>query len=205
MLKKKKSSTGFLYAGLKNKINPITETKNENKPQIKRKLVVAVTSLKHGVGCSYTSVAIANYLSEVSREKVCLLHKGCSYVDSILDGRVDSIFYPCNMSEVYSNYGYIVYDGGVVNEIDKNMLDRSDIKIMMCWLNEEYKRLLADFIRSRNDLNNWIFLFNSVPEKQNNEVYRLMEEYSACCLPIFDVSIKDKQMKGLFDNIFLDR
>lgn len=205
MFKRNKKSKDILYAGLKNRVNIVEDTniKKEKRPHIKRKLVVAVTSLKHGVGCSYVSVAITNYLSNLNNdENVCLLHSGCSYIDKILDERADSIFYPCNLSNIYSNYGYIVYDGGILKDIDTSMLDRSDIKIMLCWHNDEYIRLIAEFIKTRNDIDNWVFLFNSVPEKKHKEVYALMEDYNSFCLPLFDVSSNDKLIKGLFGRIF---
>lgn len=208
MGKNKKKSNTFLYAGLKNKEEaPISASpgSSEKMPQVKRKLVVATTSLKNGVGSSYTGMAVANYLLKVGKEKTCFLHSGCGYVEEFLDSNIDSIYYPCNMSEVYSDYGYIVYDGGTLRDVDKNFLDRSDIKLMLCWLNEEYIRLLADFIKTRNDINNWIFVFNNIPDKKTEKAYALMEDYGVCCLPIFDASHLDKKVKTLFNKMFFNK
>lgn len=203
MIGKKKSS--YLYASLKNNMaaaDDFSIKKEKKEIHIRHKLVVSVTALKHGAGCSYMSVAVANFLSGIGREKACLLNKGCAYIDSVLDNDVDSIYYPCDMSDVYSKYGYIVYDGGVVSEADKNMIERSDIKLMMCWPNDEYKRLLADFIKNRRDINNWIFLFNMVPARIQNDILALMEDYHTYCVPLFDIEHMDKSIRNVLKNIF---
>lgn len=207
MFGKKKKSNSYLYAGIKSRAEVSVDSQKESeiKVPIKRKLVVSTVSLKSGVGCSHTGIGVANYLSRSGKEKACFLHADCGYVEELLDDDVDSIFYTCDMSEVYSNYGFIVYDGGTINEIDKSLLDRSDIKLMMCWLNNEYIHLLADFIKSRNDINNWVFLFNNVPDKNQNKVYALMEDYSSCCLPTYDASHFDKKVKMIFDKIFYEK
>lgn len=208
MFKKKKNTRTFLYAEIKNRQeNPVNSSlaSSEKKASIKRKLVVTTTSLKNGVGCSYVGLAVANYLAISGKEKTCFLHKACGYVNEMLNDDVDSIFYPCNMGEVYSNYGYIVYDGGTINDIDRGLLDRSDIKVMMCWPNDEYIRLLADFINSRSDINNWVFLFNNVPDSKQSKVHALMEDYSACCVPVFSADHLDKKMKQIFNKIFYEK
>lgn len=204
MIIRKKKSNGFLYAGIKSKESVSqqnTETRDK-KVVINRKLVVTVTSLKNGVGSSYTSIAISNFIASREHERVCLLHKGCVYVGSVLKNSVDSVYYPCNMGDIYSSYGYIVYDGGKMSEIDKNMLDRSDIKILLCWYNEEYIRLIGDMIKSRTDLSNWVFIFNSVPESKYSDVFALMEDYNVYCIPVFDAGSIDKQIKSIFNSIF---
>lgn len=205
-----KKSGPFLYAGIKEKISNI---KIENKDsdihvknvKIRRKLIVATTSLRHGVGCSYIGMAVANFLSRTGKENTCFLNRGCGYADGVLDNNIDSIMFPCNIANIFSNYEYIIYDGGVFSEIDMSLLERADVKLMLCWLNDEYISLLADFIKSRKDIDNWVFLFNVVPEKKHDKVYALMEDYNAGCLPVFDASVLDKKVKALFNKLFCEK
>lgn len=199
-----KKAGDHLYAGLKNQTNISNDTvpKKEKKLEINRKFIVTVTSLKHGAGSSYISAAIANYISDNFSKKICILHNGCPYIDSALYDDIDSRYYPCDMSEVYARYSFIIYDGGIWEEVDSDMMDRSDIKVMMCWPNNEYKNLLIDFINRRKDINNWIFMFNQVPDKKQTEIYDTMEDYNTYCLPTFDVFNIDKSLNKIFKELF---
>lgn len=207
---RKKNKQEFLYAGFKERMQTENEVvakgdkKVDKRVQIKKKFIVSVTSLKHGCGSSYMSAAIANYLSKKVKEKVCLLHTGFGYASDVLNDKVELVFYPCDLSVVFADYGYIVYDGGILNELDKDMLDRSDIKILMCWHNEEFKHLLLDFVKSRKDLNNWAFGFNHVPDKLYKDVYSLMEGLCVFCLPTFDVEHIDKTTEKIFSELFFN-
>ncbi len=197
----------MLYAGIASTNNGKSGTTvrpGERKGTIKRKLVIGVTSLKHGAGSSYTSIAIANFLRQYNKEKVCVLHKGCGYIDDALDDRADSVYYPCNMADIYSKYECIVYDGGVYKEADISLLERCDIKIMMCWRNIEYERLLYEFIKTRNDVDNWFFLFKEVPTKKESYVYALMEDYNVECFPTFDALHLDKSVIDIFKKMFYE-
>lgn len=208
MILKKKNTSSMLYAGISGGNNGKGSSKliqpGEKKGSIKRKFVIGVTELKHGAGSSYTSIAIANFLRQYNKERVCVLHKECGYIEETLDDRADSIHYPCNMADIYANYDCIVYDGGVLRETDITILERCDIKIMMCWQNKEYERALYEFIKSRTDIDNWIFLFKEIPAKKVDYVYSLMEGYNTVCIPVFDASHLDKSMIDIFKRIFYE-
>lgn len=211
MLGKKKKGNSMLYAAIKDtKEQEMILSKEHKEKQInliqrerkvKKKLVISVTALKHGVGCTYMAAGISNYLGRITRDKISVLGSGSSYLNSVLNEKVDSIYYPCNLSDVYSEYNNIIYDASIYAEADKELIERSDLKIMMCWYNEEYLKLLLTFIHSVKNIRSWIFIFNLVPDHQYRKLNQLMSDYEFVCLPCYDVTCFGKNEIMFFKSL----
>ncbi len=159
---------------------------------------IYVTSLKHGNGCSYFSLILANFLTEYKGAKTSLVQANGITVKNLISDKIDVFYYPCDLERVYSqNYDFIVRDGGVLDELEEEEekdLNRADIKIMMCWPDEDYLRKLAFFIQNQSVLSNWYFMFNMVPATKKSQNASIMEDYSTFFLPCIEVTDLDKKL-----------
>lgn len=176
----------------------------EAKPQVVGMATCFVTSLKHGCGATHFSVSLANYIMRDGMLAGLVTDKPDA-VEGIFDYEIDIVKRGCNYESLYSDNDYIVMDAGVMNQLsgkDLEELKRSTYRIMMCWADDEYLEKLAAFIESQNEgAENWIYVFNNVPEKRIGEISKLMNQYFSCFLPVYDNTELTKSVKKIMKEI----
>lgn len=167
---------------------------------------VAVVELTHGVGSTYVSAGIANYLFEKSMGEVMLIHElKDEFLEEIILADIKRDTYPINMDEAYSSCDCLVQDFGVYKELDANKkmaLSLASTKIVICNADDDYMRLLAEFTRERPDADRFYYLFNRVPKEWERKVGRVMDDYEAYCLPLFFAKVPGTDMKQILRKIF---
>lgn len=164
---------------------------------------VFVTSLKSGCGCTHVSVTAANYL--LSRGSSCLVSES-EDVETVLSSRVDLEKDMYNMDEAYGSHDSIVIDGGVFQELDdkgKAESKRCLYRFMICWGDSAYKKKLAKFVEQEGeDAENWIYVFNNIPEDQIKDIKKLMNLYNCCFLPTYSAESIPYEVERICQAVF---
>ncbi len=155
------------------------ENKNVPKePVTKRTIVISVSSLKNGIGCSHICRLLQSYI-ESKKKSVIILNEQNSAFD------------------YFDKFDYIILDYGSVN-IDKiDMYKLSDIKIMMCILDNEYLKELYEKCLTEDK---WYF-FNHVPSELKGEVAAYMEDFNFYCVPACVPNALNKEIKREFAKV----
>ena len=204
-LKRKRKKT--LYASYKEKKNQAmsVEVKEESDSQIKREkrvkieknkkmdkeqksfnkelvsnrtIIISVTSLKDGIGCSHICNLLKSYIESKKRTAIILNEQN-------------------NVFDYFDRYNYVILDYGNVSIDTINDYKLSDIKILMCILDDMYLRVLNDKYLT---VDKWYF-FNHVPEKMKGEVAAYMEDYNYYCVPTCVPNALNKEIKREFAKI----
>lgn len=157
---------------------------------------VCVFSLSHGVGASYISASIANYLSGCRKGKVGLVLNDIAYADEIVSPRVNVVSWE-NEPDVFIGSNYVVHDIGVYEELmqkKRETLQRGTKKILLCKGDGAYMTKLAAFVENEKT-EDIIFLFNQLPCEWEKRAYDLVDfTKQVYCLPTFFPIKLDKQV-----------
>lgn len=164
---------------------------------------IYVTSLRHGTGNTHFSVSLGNYL--ISKGNVGIVrYSDKSAVYNKLDDAVAVVNGVENMS-ILGNVQYLIFDSVPLNEMDAAEtldLQRANKKVMMCWPDDDYLQMLADYLKKEDeDTSNWFFVFENVSDEQIKEITRIMQSYNSCYLPIFDAENPSKEVRKIFKYI----
>lgn len=175
-------------------------------------IVIAVTSLKSGSGCSHVAISIASYLDERSNEDyVCFFTTNKNDPINCLSQYVTCKKY--NFEEVSQlidgeDYDYLIIDFGNMDCLQSwrgalTEIKRADIKIMLCLQEDDYLQSLTKFIQEQSSTARWNFLFNHVVDNNQKEIYDLMEDYRTYCLPVYDKAdvMINKELKKYFKSL----
>lgn len=163
---------------------------------------ISLVSLVEGGGCSHLSEVILRYIKIKTNENICIIS------NSNFDEDINRYSYSNQNYDLYSEYKYIIYDFGNMDKLDSQQLNelwRSEIKIMVSSINDNFIDKLEEFIEKEEKSHKgvkWKFLFNLVPENKIEKVDELMEDYEYYCLPSLDKKDIDKNTMKIFDRIF---
>ena len=147
-------------------------------PVTKRTIVISVSSLKNGIGCSLICRLLQSYI-ESKKKSVIILNEQNSAFD------------------YFDKFDYIILDYGSVN-IDKiDLYKLSDIKIMMCILDDMYLKELYEKCLTEDK---WYF-FNHVPSELKGEVAAYMEDFNYYCVPACVPNALNKEIKREFAKV----
>lgn len=165
---------------------------------------ICVTSLKHGCGNSHFSTAVANYLSRKGLA-VCLISDSAGASD-MLDEQIKVKKTSEVADDLYGDCDYMIFDDGVYSDMSGEQITRckrADYKVMMCWADDDYMKKLAAFVsKQKDDAENWIFIFNNVPDRKIAEVQNTMNLYTSCFLPLFEAEDPDRETKRILKEVF---
>lgn len=173
MNKSMSGAGGRLYAGFKNR--QVVSARAEKMERGGREEIF-VFSLKHGTGTSYLSAGIANYIA-MRNKNVSLVLEDTEFIEEIVGSKVMASSWGEDNERLYSLSDYIVYDGGVFDEMssEKNaLLTRSTIKVIVCNGDGWYLQKLAEFEESRRS-GEMVYLFNNIPKEWEGKVYSVMD------------------------------
>lgn len=163
-----------------------------------------VSSLKHGCGCTHFAVTVANVLNRKDKGSVCIVSNNMTMSYSV-DAEVHICEPGESYSEVVSKYDFIVFDGGVYDEMEPEMMDeyvRASEKYMMGWADDGYLKELALFIQNKELKNDeFVFVFNNVPNGRVHEIKKLMNTYISTYLPLYDAQDYKNNIKHLIEGI----
>lgn len=216
--------SGECYESLKNELSVYTTGKNQKKekkqnrkrvddnPGRERKnhigtAAVFVTSLKHGCGCSHFSSGIANYLNMEGYDS-CVITKSPDAIESEVDEGIELVRIESDYESSYGRNQYVIIDGGVYSDLKSEQiadLKRAQYKVMMCWGDDEYLRLLATFVKNLSDEETaeWIFVFNNVTGRKIREMKNLMNGMFSCYLPMYDTLEMPREVRKIMKEILL--
>ncbi|GEM_PF-6484607 len=155
---------------------------------------IAVASICKGAGSSYLSESIAYYISRNVTESVCIVQLDKTYKSKY----GIQTFHITDLQKIYSDFDYIILDVGF--EYNHPEVNRANIKIMICLLNENRLKELALFMKQGNP-EYWIYLYNFVPKGQQKEVWNLMDGYLCECLPLYDIESMGKDTVNIIKGI----
>lgn len=219
---KKKRKRKILYEGFKEKIiqkeqeelrkkeplklnNNVINTKAKHKnltTNLNMTLTIGVASLDEKCGCTYITQSIAKYIKKEINSSVCIIDlpgKNLNTQDDIL------IYNSVDICNKYDDFKYIVIDVGNLNkctEEERNEFKRSNIKIMVSKLEDNYLKQIAACIREdKKAVKKWIFLFNYVAPDLKKAVGELMEDYEYYCLNLFNKDNLDDKTRKIFKAI----
>lgn len=162
-----------------------------------------ISSLKHGVGCSYTSAVVANLL-EMQNRRVCLITENEDLREYVSD-RVSIFAWGEELNEAFSMFDVIVMDGGIMDGMSverQREKARATHKYMVCRSGDDHMRGLATSVVSNETENDqWTYIFNQIPPSDHGKVKRLMSDYNFCFLPSCDALHLTKEIRRSFSAI----
>lgn len=162
-----------------------------------------VSALKHGVGCSYTSAVIANYLADRTKS-ICLITDDEDIGEYVSD-RVRIYMWNSELDKAFASSEVVVADGGVRDGMSadrRHEMARAAHKYMVCRSGDDYMRALAGLVADDSlESENWVYIFNQIPPSDYSKVRRLMSNYDVCFLPSCDALYSAKEMKSIFSGI----
>ncbi len=169
--------------------------------------IYSVVSLAHGTGCTHMAVALANYISRITREeKVALVigkeDEGSDFIKNHVASKVDVLI---NGEKRAEEYRLRVYDVGVVlinGEPERDLVDRSSDTVgqrfVICNDNEDYYYFLDKYTRNSSRTMSHTYLFNRIPRISYKRVVDVMADYSYNFIPSFRID-KLEDVSGLFE------
>lgn len=141
---------------------------------------IAITTLKSGTGSTYLAKGLSWYLNCVG----------------IIATQEDEE-YMLGLEEKIR-----VYDLGNYYELDEwqeKEFQKADIRLVIVTYNMEEIPNLMGFAQEFDDT--CIYLFNFVPDEAQKDVYDMMEDYQAYCLPLFLWDKLNKKIRKIFKEI----
>lgn len=187
------------------KSKPAEERTTEKEPSLSPRINMRkpvsgcwfVASLKHGVGCSYVSAVIANFLA-MQNDKVGLI-TGDEDLREYVSNNVHMYAWGDGADAAFAACTVVVIDGGVCTSLtadQKKELARSSHKYMVCRSGDDYMRVLADFVSTDEWASDkWAYIFNQIPPSDHGKINRLMANYDICYLPSCDARHPAKDVK----------
>lgn len=168
--------------------------------------VIAISSYQPQYGCTYVSKLFEQFLLGETNYTVCLLYGEHTNLKSKQLLNPYYILRSDTMSKVEEQYDYIIIDLGNfddMTELDRETFSKADIKLMVCHLEDQCLRRIADEIRKQPEVmrEEYIFLFNQVLKKERKHVDDLMENYNHGSIETVDIRQIDKKTKQLFSAI----
>ena len=162
---------------------------------------IFVTQLKHGSGCTHFASTCANVFLH-GTNKIAIVHSESERKDCILK-EIEVISIKERFDTLYPKYDYIIYDGGVYNEMTQELhaeCNRAYAKIMLCKADEDYLKKLAAFVEKQGDTaQTWIYVFNMIPEHIVPKIKSLMMCYEILFLPIYSTTEIPKKIKKIIE------
>lgn len=194
---------------LKSEPRKVEPMPKRGKIALRGKGVAFITSLKPGVGCTYFSIASANYLDnedmgDVSISTDC---KAAAVIEDSLNKSVQYVHNRNNLDVINLSYDFLIIDSGPLNLLkDEELreLRRADYKIMLCDADDTYLSNLSNFIRSLgSQAKDWHFVFNRLTKTKEKEVRKLMINYKTYFISTFEMSeIRKKQINYEFAELY---
>gem|GEM_PF-4197288 len=178
----------------------IQETKFAEKVSDKRvftyPVIVRVQSLERGAGSTHVSNVFFNYIKKNVGESVCIVSSKNSHIENADIYSIEDFYQCCE------RYKYIIMD---LSNTQVKEASLAQIKIMVALKKESYLQVLATFLETTADSNEWIYIFNLTPQKDESEIHDLMEDYKHFCFGACDpVDVGSKTEKNL-KKLIIDR
>lgn len=162
-----------------------------------------VSSLKRGCGATYFAASVANHLAR--RYETCLLTSNPGVLDYALISRVNCGKLNGSYDLTYGDNEFLVFDGGVYRDLadsERAECRRANYKIMMCWADDAYMEELARFVAAPvNRAEEWVYVFNNVPDSRIAEIQKLMSAHFTCYLPVYDAKAMPRIVHKMIDQI----
>lgn len=158
------------------------------KPVYIGSVVLAVTSIKKGVGCSHVARLLANYMSQVEKRHTCFIDCSrplYSSPEGLLPG-IDVLTFS-ELTAAYSRYDCIVMDIGSDYKRFQSEIIRATIKVMCCTADDEVMESVYRFMMQNSQSETWVYAYNHVQSKvKTRRVEELMEDYKYILIPAND-------------------
>lgn len=192
---RKKQKKNILYSGYVSKKQKEQQEKEEIQEKkekvveikVNKTILIGVCNLQGSIGASYIAKALLQYIETALRKQAGIF--------DLTSGSPD-------YTDRYDEYDYIILDCGDFGTLSmeqKRELKRTDIKLLLTLLDEEYLIKLADFVRE--EPGQWKFIFNHVPKNKLKKVEDLMEGYEYYCFSAFDSQSLKKDEKMIMKRI----
>lgn len=174
---------------VRNKVVKEERSRHEKKERVKQvyigSVVIAVASIKKGIGCSHVARALANYMCQVEKRHVCFIDcERTLYAapEGLLAG-IDVMPY-AELAIAYGRYDCIVMDLGTSYQSFHQEIIRATIKVMCCTADDTVIENLYKFMKKDQEPFAWVYAFNHVLAKARvKRVEELMEDYNYIFIP----------------------
>lgn len=174
--KEKKNSKTYLYKKKNNQ-----KSKNTEKKYTRNYVrTIAITELKKGTGSTHLAKALCTYLNSTD---IISSEEDEEY---LLEQEEDTRIY--DLGDYYS-----------LELWKEKEFRKADIRLVIVTYNMEQISDLMEFVQEFQD--SCVYLFNFVPDEAKKDVYDMMEDYKAYCLPLFLTDKLNKKIIKIFKEI----
>ena len=138
----------------------------------------------------------------------CVITQSPEAIESEVDEGIELVRIESDYESSYGRNQYVIIDGGVYSDLKSEKiadLKRAQYKVMMCWGDDEYLRLLATFVKNLSDEETaeWIFVFNNVTGRKIRDLKNLMNGMFSCYLPMYDTLEMPREVRKIMKEILL--
>lgn len=151
-------------------------------------VVIAVSSVKKGIGCSHVARAFANYMYRIEKRSTCFIDcEKALYAapEGLLSG-IDVLSF-AELSIAYNRYDCIVMDIGTDYKKFNQEIVRATVKVMCSTADDAVIESLYRFMRQDAEPGAWIYAFNHVLTRaKEKRIEELLEDYKYILIPACD-------------------
>ena len=138
----------------------------------------------------------------------CVITQSPEAIESEVDEGIELVRIESDYESSYGRNQYVIIDGGVYSDLKSEQivdLKRAQYKVMMCWGDDEYLRLLATFVKNLSDEETaeWLFVFNNVTGRKIRDLKNLMNGMFSCYLPMYDTLEMPREVRKIMKEILL--
>lgn len=151
-------------------------------------VVIAVASIKKGIGCSHVARVFANYMYWFEGRRTCFI--GCekalySVPEGLLPG-IDVLSFS-ELALAYNRYDCIVMDVGTDYRKFHQEIVRATVKVMCCTADDTVVEHVYKFMQQDAEPDAWVYAYNHVLSRAKiKRVEELMEDYKYLLIPACD-------------------